>query len=96
MKDNLKSVLLCLLISLGTSITSIAAYHQWFAVRIVAADTSGFLKQVREDYLNRNITPKELEHKLEQMIALIRQQPDNKIILTADVVLSKNVETVTP
>ena len=84
------------MISICSSVLSVTVYHKWFAVKIVAADTSGFLKQVRADYLNREITPKELEQRIEQVIRLIQQQSENKIILTSDVVLSKNVEIITP
>ncbi len=96
MKDRLLLVILCTVISICSSAISVTAYHKWFAVKIVAADTTGFLKQVRADYLSRKITPKELEQRLEQVVGLIRQQPGNRIILTSDVVLSKNVEIITP
>lgn len=96
MKDKMGLVLFCMLISCGSSLISIAAYHHLFAVKIVVADTSVYLKQVREDYLSRKITPKELEQKLEQVVGLIRNQAQNKIILTSDVVLSNNVEVITP
>ncbi len=96
MKDKMRVLIFCGLISCGSSLLSIVLYHHFFAMRIAALDTSAYLKQVREDYLSRKISPKELEEKLEQVVGLIRNQPQNKIILTADVVLSKNVEVITP
>ena len=96
MKDKFMMLVLCGVISVCSSAISMVVYHNFFAVKIVAADTSGFLNQIREDYLNRKITPKELEQKIEQVIGTIRQQPQNKIILSSDVVLSKNVEIIKP
>jgi isochorismate synthase EntC len=96
MKDRLKLLLLPSVISVCASILSVATYHHFFAVKIVAADTTEFLQQIRSDYLDNKITPKELEQKIEQVIAAIRQQPANKIILSSDVVLSKNVEIIKP
>ena len=62
----------------------------------VAADTAGFMRQARTDYLNRKITPQQLEQRIEQAMGLIRQQPANSVVLTSDVVLSKNVKIIAP
>ena len=96
MKDKLRLLLLCGVISICSSIFSVMIYHHCFAVKIVAADTTEFLQQIRMDYLDNKITPKELEQKIEKVIGAIRQQPANKIILSSDVVLSKNVEIIKP
>ena len=96
MKDKLRLMLLCGVISICSSIISVMVYHHCFAVKIVAADTTEFLQQIRTDYLDNKLTPKELEQKIEQVIGAIRQQPANKIILSSDVVLSKNVEIIKP
>jgi hypothetical protein len=37
-----------------------------------------------------------LEQRIEQAMGLIRQQPANSIVLTSDVVLSKNVKIIAP
>ena len=96
MKDKLRLLLLCGVISICSSIISVMVYHHCFAVQIVAADTTEFLQQIRMDYLDNKLTPKELEQKIEKVIGAIRQQPANKIILSSDVVLSKNVEIIKP
>ena len=96
MKDKLTLLFLCGVISICSSVFSIMIYHHYLAVKIVAADTTEFLQQIRTDYLDNKLTPKELEQKIEQVIEAIRQQPNNKIILSSDVVLSKNVEIIKP
>lgn len=96
MRNRLLSIAVCAMVSICSSAAAVAIYHHWFAVRIVAADTAGFMRQARADYLNRKITPKQLEQRIEQAMGLIRQQPANSIVLTSDVVLSGNVTIIAP
>ena len=96
MKNRFTVVLLCAVVSICSSVICVAAYHRYFSIRIVAADTSAYLEQVRIDYLNRRITPAELDQQIENVIAILRKQPENTIVLSSDVVLSKNVEIITP
>ena len=42
MKDKLRLLLLCSVISICSSIISVMIYHHCFAVKIVAADTTEF------------------------------------------------------
>ena len=96
MMNRLTLLILCTVISIGSSIVSVTVYHKVFAVKIVAAETSGFLEQARSDFLNKKITQKELEQRIENVFGMIRQQPENTVVLSSDVVLSKNVEIITP
>ena len=54
-------------VSICSSVITVAIYHHRFAVRIVAADTAGFMQQVRTDYLNGQITAEQLEQRIEQV-----------------------------
>ena len=85
---------LVMLVSVGSSIATVAAYDRYVAQKVVAVDVSGFLQKQRDLVLAKKITMDDFKANLERYIAALRTQPRNKVLILEDVIASKNLEKV--
>jgi hypothetical protein len=85
-------ICLCCLISF----LSIITYDRFYALKIVAIDTTPFIKKIQSEYLKGGMTEAELDKKLKGLLAIIESQPKNQVILMSEVVVSKNVKKYQP
>ncbi len=85
---------LVILVSLGSSIATVAAYDRYVAQKVVAVDVSGFLQNQRDLVLAKKITMDDFKANLERYIEALKSQPRNRVLILEDVIASKNLEKV--
>ncbi len=85
---------LVILVSLGSSIATVAAYDRYVAQKVVAVDVSGFLQEQRDLVLAKKITMDGFKANLERYIGALKSQPKNRVLILEDVIASKNLEKV--
>jgi hypothetical protein len=85
---------LVMLVSVGSSIATVAAYDRYVAQKVVAVDVSGFLQKQRDLVLAKKITMDDYKANLERYIEALKSQPRNKVLILEDVIASKNLEKV--
>jgi hypothetical protein len=88
------AAILVIVVSLASSIGTVAAYDRWFAQKVVAVDVSEFLQEQRDLVLAKKITMDDFKANLEHYIAALKNQPKNKVLILEDVIASKNLEKV--
>ncbi len=88
------AAVLVIVVSMMSSIATVAAYDRWFAQKVVAVNVSGFLQQQRDLVLAKKITMDDFKGNLERYIAALKSQPKNKVLILEDVIASKNLEKV--
>ena len=88
------AAVLVIVVSLVSSIGSVAAYDRWFAQKVVAVNVSGFLQEQRDLVLAKKITMDDYKANLERYIAALKSQPKNRVLILEDVIASKNLEKV--
>jgi len=88
------AAVLVVLVSLGSSIATVAAYDRYVAQKVVAVDVNGFLQVQRDLVLSKKITMDDFRANLERYIAALNSQPRNKVLILEDVIASKNLEKV--
>jgi Skp family chaperone for outer membrane proteins len=85
-----------ILISLCLSIASASGAVYWYdrhkAVKIAAIDLQGYLAAQKERYVKGEITQDEFKRRIDNLEALLKQVPDNTVVLTADVVVRNAVK----
>lgn len=86
---------ICLAISLGASLATIAGYDRWFAQKVVAVDIKGYIAQQRDNYLAGKMNDDELKRSFDRLEAVITAIPKNRVVIMGDAVV-RNVETVKP
>lgn len=85
----------CLVVSLGASLATIAAYDRWYAQKVVAVDIKGYIAQQRDNYLAGKLNDDELRKSFDRLEAVITAIPKNRVIIMGDAVV-RNAETVKP
>ncbi len=86
---------ICLVVSLGASLATIAGYDHWYAQKIVAVDIKGYIAQQRDNYLAGKLNDDELRKSFDRLEAVITAIPKNRVIIMGDAVV-RNAETVKP
>ncbi len=88
------AVVTAILVSLSSSIGSVAAYDRWFAQKVVAVNISEFLQEQRDLVLAKKITMDDFKANLDRYLVALKSQPKNKVLILEDVIASKNLEKV--
>ena len=86
---------ICLVVSLGASLATVAGYDRWYAQKVVAVDIKGYIAQQRDNYLAGKINDDELKRSFDRLEAVIMTIPKNRVIIMGDAVV-RNAETVKP
>ena len=86
---------LCLAVSFGASLATIAGYDRWFAQKVVAVDIKGYIAQQRDSYLAGKLNDDELKRSFDRLETVITAIPKNRVIIMGDAVV-RNAETVKP
>ena len=88
------AAVLVMVVSMMSSVATVAAYDRYVAQKVVAVDVSGFLQEQRDMVLAKKITMDDFKANLERYIAALKSQPRNKVLVLEDVIASKNLEKV--
>jgi len=88
-------IALCLAISFGASLATIAGYDRWYAQKVVAVDIKGYIAQQRDNYLAGKLNDDELKRSFDRLETVITAIPKNRVIIMGDAVV-RNAETVKP
>ena len=88
------AAVLVMVVSMMSSVATVAAYDRWVAQKVVAVDVSGFLQEQRDLVLAKKITMDDFKTNLERYIAALKSQPKNRVLILEDVIASKNLEKV--
>lgn len=86
---------ICLVVSLGASLATIAVYDRWYAQKVVAVDIKGYIAQQRDNYLAGKLSDEELRKSFDRLEAVITSIPKNRVIIMGDAVV-RNAEIVKP
>ena len=86
---------LCLVVSIGASLATIAGYDRWYAQKVVAVDIKGYIAQQRDSYLAGKLNDDELKKSFDRLEAVITTIPRNRVVIMGDAVV-RNAETVKP
>ncbi len=88
------AAVLVIVVSMMSSVATVAAYDRWFAQKVVAVDVSGFLQEQRDLVLAKRITMDDFKANLDRYLAALKSQPKNRVLILEDVIASKNLEKV--
>lgn len=94
-QSSLSLIGICLAVSLGASLATVAGYDHWYAQKIVAVDIKGYIAQQRDNYLAGKLSDEELRKSFDRLEAAITSIPKNRVIIMGDAVV-RNAETVRP
>jgi hypothetical protein len=86
------AAVLVIVVSVMSSVATVAAYDRWVAQKVVAVDVNGFLQEQRDLVLAKKITMDDFKASLDRYIAAFKNQPKNKVLILEDVIASKNLE----
>lgn len=86
---------ICLVVSLGASLATIAVYDRWYAQKVVAVDIKGYIAQQRDNYLAGKLNDDDLRKSFDRLEAVITSIPKNRVIIMGDAVV-RNAEIVKP
>jgi len=87
--------ILCVLVSVASSVASLAAYDSWYAQKLVAVDIKGYISDQRDKYIAGKLTDDELKRSFDKLEQVVTAIPKNKAVLMGDLVV-RNVETIKP
>ena len=88
------AAVLVIVVSIVSSVATVAAYDRWIAQKVVAVDVSGFLQEQRDLVLAKKITMDDFKANLDRYLAALKSQPKNRVLILEDVIASKNLEKV--
>ena len=88
-------LMLCLTVSICSSLATVAGYDRWFAQKVVSVDIKGYIAQQRDNYLAGKLSDEELRKSFDRLEAVITAIPKNRVIVMGDAVV-RNAETVKP
>jgi len=88
------TAILVIVVSMMSSVATVAAYDRWVAQKVAAVDVSGFLQKQRDLVLAKKITMDDYKANLERYIEALKSQPRNKVLILEDVIASKNLEKI--
>lgn len=84
------------IISIVVSCGIVFFYDRYVSVRIVGVDLRGFIEDQRDMYLAGKITDEQLRANLDAMEKKINSMPKNRVMISADMLVGKNAETMKP
>ncbi|PKN59618.1 MAG: hypothetical protein CVU53_07295 [Deltaproteobacteria bacterium HGW-Deltaproteobacteria-11] len=87
--------ILCVLVSVASSVATIVAYDSWYAQKLVAVDIKGYISDQRDKYIAGKLTDDELKRSFDKLEQVVTAIPKNKAVLMGDLVV-RNVEVVKP
>lgn len=87
----IKAVLVSLAVSLLVSIGTLYYYHTHYAPKIIAINLNTYLQKQERAFVTGQITKQQLQEKLKEIVAYIKKQPKNTVILTGSCVLRGKV-----
>ena len=88
------AAVLVIVVSMVSSVATVAVYDRYVAQKVVAVDVSGFLQEQRDLVLAKKITMDDFKANLERYLAALKNQPKNRVLILEDVIASKNLEKV--
>ena len=88
-------LMLCLMVSIGASLATVAGYDRWFAQKVVAVDIKGYIAEQRDNYLAGKLNDDELKRRFDRLEAVITALPKNRVVIMGDAVV-RNAETIKP
>ena len=88
-------IAICVMVSIGASLATVAGYDRWFAQKVVAVDIKGYIAQQRDNYLAGKLNDDELKKSFDRLENVITAIPKNRVIIMGDAVV-RNAETVKP
>ncbi|OPY70756.1 MAG: hypothetical protein A4E57_00373 [Syntrophorhabdaceae bacterium PtaU1.Bin034] len=88
-------VVLTIILSILSSVVSVAVYDRFFAQKVVTANISRFVMDQRELYFQGKIDKEQYINSLTRFIELLKSQPKNRVIILEDVVAA-NAEKLEP
>lgn len=89
------TVAVTVIVSVFSSVVSIAVYDRFFAQKVVTANISKFVIDQRDLYFQGKIDKQQYINSLTNFIALLKSQPKNRVIILEDVVAA-NAEKLEP
>lgn len=89
------TVVVTVIVSVFSSVASIAVYDRLFAQKVVTANISKFVIDQRDLYFQGKIDKQQYINSLTNFIALLKSQPKNRVIILEDVVAA-NAEKLEP
>ena len=93
----MKHFLICILASLVVCCGLLFAYDQHVAIKIVAIDMQGYVKDLQSGYMQGQISKHQLDERLKELHDQIRKNySSNTILLLEEVVVSGDVATFEP
>ncbi len=89
------TIIVAVIVSILSSVTSVAVYDRFFAQKVVTANISKFVIDQRDLYFQGKIDEQQYVNSLNNFIALLKSQPKNRVIILEDVVAA-NAEKLEP
>jgi hypothetical protein len=89
------TIVVTVIVSILSSVTSVAVYDRFFAQKVVTANISKFVIDQRDLYFQGKIDRQQYVNGLTNFIALLKSQPKNRVIILEDVVAA-NAEKLEP
>lgn len=87
-----QALFLAIVVSMISSVATVAAYDRCLAQKVVAVDVSGFLQEQRDLVLAKKITMDDFKANLDRYLTALKSQPKNRVLILEDVIASKNLE----
>jgi hypothetical protein len=88
-------IVIAVVVSLLSSSASVAVYDRFFAQKVVTANISKFVVDQRDLYFQGKLDGQQYVNNLNNFIALLKNQPKNRVVILEDVVAA-NAERLEP
>lgn len=95
MAINRNGILMTAVICVAVSVLSLVTYDRFFATKIVALDTTTYLKEVQTEYVKGKMSDEELDKRLTRIKDILNKQPSNSVVINAEVVM-RNAQRIEP
>jgi len=89
------NVAISLFLSLAVCASALYIYDKYFAQKIVTFDLKGYIAKQGKLYAEGEIDDEQLKARIKEAASLIENLPQNRVVLTSDVVL-RGAEIVSP
>jgi len=88
-------IVIAVVVSLLSSSASVVVYDRFFAQKVVTANISKFVVDQRDLYFQGKIDGQQYVNNLSNFIALLKNQPKNRVVILEEVVAA-NAEKLEP
>jgi hypothetical protein len=88
-------IVIAVVVSLLSSSASVVVYDRFFAQKVMTANISKFVLDQRDLYFQGKIDGQQYVNNLNNFIALLKNQPKNRVVILEDVVAA-NAERLEP